>query len=241
MIYKDKFKIGIKDVTKDHSVTNKAILQYLEDIAEFHSDSIGCGIISAEKTNLNWLLLDWKVEVIKRPKYGQILEVHTWSRNIVKCFAYRDFEIYDDENNLCVIASSKWVLVNTKIKKVVKVDEETIDKYLSEPEHKVFENEFDVLKEPSTVISKMNYKVTRRDLDVIGHMHNIYYLDVAYEALPEDVYQNNTFNKFRIMYKKEMKYKSNIICKYTYENNKHIVTFKDENDEILHSVIELYN
>ena len=41
MIYKEKFKIGLKDVWKNSEVSNKAILEYLENIAAYHSDSVG--------------------------------------------------------------------------------------------------------------------------------------------------------------------------------------------------------
>ena len=44
MIYKEKFKIGLKDVWKGQEVSNIAILEYLEDIAAYHSDSVGYGI-----------------------------------------------------------------------------------------------------------------------------------------------------------------------------------------------------
>ena len=69
MIYKEKFKIGLKDVWAGEEVSNIAILEYLEDIAAYHSDSVGYGINTTEQTNLNWILLDWKLHVIKRPKY----------------------------------------------------------------------------------------------------------------------------------------------------------------------------
>ena len=67
MIYKENFKIGLKDVWAKDEVSNIAILEYLEDIAAYHSDSIGIGINTTEETHLNWLLLDWELEVLKRP------------------------------------------------------------------------------------------------------------------------------------------------------------------------------
>lgn len=84
MIYKEKFKIGLKDVWKGEEVSNIAILEYLENIAAYHSDSVGYGIKTSDITHLNWLLLDWRVKVIKRPKYGQELNIHTWSRSVEK-------------------------------------------------------------------------------------------------------------------------------------------------------------
>ena len=41
MIYKEQFKIGLKDVWKNSEVSNIAILEYLEDVAAYHSDSVG--------------------------------------------------------------------------------------------------------------------------------------------------------------------------------------------------------
>ena len=240
MIYQEKFKIGLKDIWKGKEVSNKAILEYLEDVAAYHSDSVGYGINTSDTTHLTWLLLDWKVKVIKRPQYGQTLNIHTWSRRIVKCYAYRDFEIYDEEHNLCVIASSKWLLVNNQIGKIAKVEQEMADKYESEWDKCVFqEREIEKIKAPENYKSSIIYQIKRKDIDVIGHMHNLYYLDLAYEALPEEIYNQRSFDEIRIMYKKEIKLGNNVICQYAYVENKHVVVIKSEDEKILHAMIEL--
>ena len=240
MIYKENIKIGLKDVWKKNEVSNKAILEYLEDVAAYHSDSVGYGINTTEITHLTWLLLDWKVKVIKRPQYGQTLDVHTWSREIVKCCAYRDFEIYDSENNLCVIATSKWILVNNKTGKLAKVEQEMGDKYKTEVGKCVFQEEsIEKLKEPKSYESSIIYQVKRKDIDIIGHMHNLYYLDLAYEALPEAVYEQRPFDELQIMYKKEIKLGDTVVCKYAKENGKHIVVILSEDEKTLHAIVQL--
>ena len=241
MIYKENFKVGLKDVWKGNEVSNSAILEYLENIAAYHSDTVGYGINTTKDTNLNWLLLDWKVEVLKRPTYGENLEVHTWSREIEKFWAFRDFEIYDQNHELCVIATSKWLLVNSKTAKIERVDPKMAEKYNSEPQKKVFpEENLDKIKEPDSFESKFEYKVRRKDIDVIGHMHNIYYLDLAYEALPEEEYQKRPFNTIRIMYKKEIKLGETVHCLYTKQDKKNIITIKDESEKLLHAIVEVY-
>ncbi len=240
MIYKEEFKIGLKDVGKENQVNNKAILEYLEDIAAYHSDSVGYGVNTSDTTHLTWLLLDWKVKVIKRPQYGQVLHIHTWSRNIIKCYAYRDFEIYDENNNLCVVASSRWLLINNKTKRIAKIEPEVANKYESEPEKFVFEEkEIEKIKLPKNYKNSIIYQTKRKDIDIIGHMHNLYYLDLAYEALPEEIYNQNIFDEIRIMYKKEIKLGDTVICKYSYEDDKHIVVIQNEEEKILHAIIEL--
>ena len=119
MIYKKQFEIGLKDIGKNNEITNTALLERLENIAAYHSDSAGYGVNTVEQTKVTWVLLEWKLQVIKRPKYGQNLNVCTWGRCMKKAFTYRDFEIRDKENNLCVIGTSKWVLVDINTNRIV--------------------------------------------------------------------------------------------------------------------------
>lgn len=240
MIYKEKFKIGLKDVWKGKEISNKAILENLENVAAYHSDHVGYGINTSDATHLSWILLDWKVKVIKRPRYGQTLEIHTWSREIIKYYAYRDFEIYDENHNLCVIASSKWLLIDTQKGKIAKVEQEMAEKYESEIEKSVFqEKEIKKLKIPGKYQNSIIYEVKRNDIDIMGHMHNLYYLDIAYEALPQEVYEQRPFNDIKIMYKKEIKLGDTVIANYAYEENTHIVVIESKDEKRLHAVIEL--
>ena len=241
MIYEEKFKIGLKDVWAKDEVSNIAILEYLEDIAAYHSDSIGIGINTTEETHLNWLLLDWELEVLKRPRYGQVLDIHTWSRGIEKFYAFRDFEVYDEKNNLCAIATSKWLLVDHKTGKIARVEPEIADRYQSETEKAVFKDKkIEKIKEPKEYISEMTYMARRRDIAVIGHMHNLYYLYLAYEALPEEEYKKRPFNHVRIQYKNQIKLGEIAKCKYAKENEENIVVIKSEDDKILHAIIKIY-
>ena len=243
MIYTEKIKMGIKDIEKDLYLGNRAILEYLENAACHHADSIGCGTASEGNTTA-WLLLDWKVQVLRRPTYGQELTIATWSRDMVGCFGFRDFEITDEVGNLCIIATSKWLLVDTQTKAIRKVDKEVMAKYQSEPSHFAFpsaeDEKFEKLRKPESLIDSFSYQVTRRDIDFIGHMHNIYYLDLAYEALPEDIYEARLFDNFRISYSKEIKPGQIVHCKYTLHDDKHTIVLENEDGSLMHAIIEMY-
>lgn len=205
MIYTEKFKIGLRNVGKDNKIKNNSILEILENAGAFHSDRVNEGLKDLQKEGIGWIILDWKLEVINRPEYGQELTVNTWSRGVTKAFTYRDYEIFDNNNNLCAIATSKWALINIKERKIEKITEEMINKYKPEEKTVFSEPKLDKLKRPTEFISNMDYIVKRRDIDVNKHMHNLYYLDLAYEAIPEDVYEKRPFNNVRINYKKEIR------------------------------------
>ena len=240
MTFIENFKMGLTDIEKDNKIKNIAILKMLENIGSYHSDIAGYGTNDIPIKKLSWILLDWKLKVIKRPTYGETLEIHTWARVANKFFTYRDFEIYDGNKNLCAIATSKWTLINIEEGKMSKITEDVINSYKPE-EKEVFEKEkLEKLQEPKEFISSIKYEIKRKDIDINKHMHNLYYLDLAYEALPEDVYNTKVFDNVRIMYKKEIKLGDTVICKYTKKDNKHIVVIKSQDEKFLHSIIELY-
>lgn len=241
MIFTDKAKTGIKDIGKNSKIKNKSLLEILENIGSYHSDKVGYGALSIEETKLSWILLEWKLKVIKRPMYGEILTINTWGRNMEKFFTFRDYELFDENNNLCLIATSKWALVNIETGKIARMTDDVIRKY--DPEKKeVFPNEsIEKIKIPESFDNELIYKVTRRDIDLNSHMHNLYYLDLAYEVLPEEEFNKRPFDNIRITYKKEIKLGDTIKCKYKKQENKNIIVITNEDENVIHSVISLEN
>lgn len=71
-------------------------------------------------------------------------------------------------------------------------------------------------------------------------MHNVYYMNLAYEAFPEDVYQNMPYDNFRITYKKEIALGDTVVVKYTNIDGKHYVVIENKEKNIVNAIIECY-
>ena len=239
-VYEYKYKIGLSDIGNSNQLTNKAILKILENAGGMQSEELGLGINQVKNTGLSWIILAWKVKIIKRPIYNENLLIKTWVQNINKVSTYRDYEIYDDKENLVAIASSKWILINIYTGEIEKITNEMIEKY--DPEQKsVFEQKnIDKLIEPKKYEYKIECKITRSNIDINNHVHNLYYLDFAYEALPEEVYRAKECNNIEIMYKKQIKLGDEIICLYEKEEGKNIISIKSKDEKILHAIVNLY-
>jgi len=240
MIVEQEYQVKLSEIGKDNKVTNKAILSYLEDIGGIHSNIAKCGIFDIPQTHLTWILLDWKLKVIRRPNYAEKIRVRTWSKDSLKCYAFRDFEVVDENDNVIIRAISKWVLINIEQQKIVKVEEELLKRYEPELDKTVFENEeFDKLREPEIYQLETEYRVKRSDIDVNNHMHNLNYIELANEVLPEEIYNNSQFDNIRISYKKEIKLGETVICKYVKQNSNNIIVIKSEDDKVVHAIIEM--
>ena len=236
MIYSNNYKIGLEDIGINYEASNKALLKIMEDVACLHSASVGYGVFEIETKKRVWMLLDWKIKIIKRPIYNDEIKAETWSRKIERLYAYRDFQLKDKEGNIIAIGTSRWIFVDTDRRRPVRLTEDIAILYESEFDKNVFEEEMEDIK-CEDYLFKKEYYIQRRDIDINEHMHNLSYLDMAYEILPEDIYKNKIFDNVRIIYKKEIIYGERVECYYTEENNKYIITAKSEDK--INAIIEL--
>lgn len=240
MIIENEYTVKLSEIGKDNKATNKAILSYLEDIGGIHSNKAGYGVYEIPQTHLSWVLLEWKLQVIRRPNYAEKIKILTWSKDAIKYYTFRDFEVYDEQGNLIIIATSKWVLLDIEKGKIVKIAPEILEKYEPELNKAVFEKEeFEKIKEPDEYQHETEYTVRRADIDVNNHMHNLNYIELANEALPDEVYRGALFNDVRITYKKEIKLGETVKCKYAFRDDKHIVVVKSKDEKVLHAIIEM--
>ena len=146
---------------------------------------------------------------------------------------FKNFKVWETE-----LAGRKLTLETGKM---AGISQKVLDAYQVEEKHVFEEKDMDKIKAPDNYESSIKYTVIRKDIDVNKHLHNLYYLDLAYEALPEEVYeQERPFDNVRIMYKKEVKLGEQVECQYTKQGQKHIVTIKNKDNTKIHSVIELY-
>lgn len=234
-----KFFIGFRDISHLNELTNTAMLAYLENMGGIHSDLVGNGLNSGN--TCTWVLLAWKVRMLKRPKFGDTIKIETWSREMEKFYAYRDYKVYNEAGDLICIATSKWVYIDVEKGRIIKVSDEVQELYQNEKVYAFSEEEskFSKLVEPKNNTSSIEFKITRNMIDTNEHLHNIYYLDIAKEVLPEKVYLNNEFNDFEVMYKKEVKCGEIVKAFYSLENGKHIITIKNNDETELHAIIVL--
>lgn len=236
-----KYKVKYSDVGRNNKLTLKALVSLLQEGASSHSEEAGFGVNDISRTHRTWILLNWKVKMISHPHINEILTINTWPRTMDKIYSYRDFEVFDNQNNLVAIASSKWIFMDTETKKIKKITSEVSEAYGGPIDKNVFEIPLDEkIKVPNNLKLNFTYTIQRRDIDTNEHVNNLHFIDFAFETLDEETYNKNEFNNLEIIYKKEIKYKDNINCYYSFENNKHIITIKSEDDSIVHAIVQLY-
>lgn len=240
MKFEREYVVGVKDIGINNQMTNFAFLSFLEEIASTHSSSVGYGVNDVETKKKVWLLMDWKLKILERPKYGDTLNVKTWARPLEKnvFYTYRDFEIFKGKEKIA-IATSKWILFDLETNRISKITDDIINLYNVEEAHVFEEKEILKIKEPEKQDLEFKYEVKRADIDINKHMHNLNYLKLSYETLPEEIYFGEEKRNVRIMYKHQILLGDKINCYYTEQEGKNTITIKSDDDNILHAIVEL--
>ena len=240
MIFEYKTRVDIGKVDSNAFVTNKGMLSLLENVACMHSDMAGYGICEIPFTHLSWVQLNWRVTIIRRLKYGEEITIKTWAKNTSKAITLRDFEVFDKDGKQVCIATTKWTLTNIDTLSITKITDEIIQKYQPETKSVMPNYDFKKLIIPESFSNEYIYKTERRDIDVNNHMHNLNYLDLAYETLPENIYLNSKFNNIEIMYKKAIRLGDTSKCLYSFNDEKHTIVIKSLDEKDLHCIVNLW-
>ena len=238
-IFERDFRINYEDVDCNNNLTARNLIKFMQEIGGEHSSSVGYGLENLLKINMAWIILNWNLKIFKSPHTDDIIKIKTWVRSFDKIYCFRDFEIFDEQNNLIAIASAKWVLKNHASKSIVRISPEIIKAYDC-VDKRVFENDCENKVDiPEKVDSYYEYVVQRRDIDTNNQVNNLYYIDFAYEALPDEVYNSCDLNNIQVFYKKEIKYREKIVFCYSFVNDDHVVAIKNEDLTKVHAVIKI--
>lgn len=236
MVVDEKFYVGYSDINKELKISNTALLKIFENMACIHGSMAGESI---KTSKYRWFLTAYHVKVLNRPDYETYITARTWSREIRGVSACREFEIYDENGKLCVIAESNWARINIETGKLDRASPDVIAAYGGEKERTNFGSAWiEKLKEPDDFAFEKEISPARMFIDVNDHMNNVCYLEVADMILPDDVYNAPESDEFEIMYRRAVKYGEEIICRYSDTENGIFVTLKDKEND-LRAIIKL--
>lgn len=218
LIYTEKINVRYSDLDLHKKLKMFSLLNFFQDIASDSAESLGFGYSAIYPKNLMWVLIKYRIEFNKYPTDINDLILKTEPRGRNKIFAYRNFEL-SDNNNILAKASSVWSLVDiTTMKPVI------VESVCDNPNLKKFEkgeNDLDFEKIPAitNVDYEKEFEVRFNDIDVNMHANNGNYIVWALEPLPAEFHSKHTLKNLDMMYKKEIKYGEKMVSKVQIINN----------------------
>ncbi|MDY4186510.1 MAG: thioesterase [Candidatus Borkfalkiaceae bacterium] len=236
MFYKEICKPRPSDYNRNGKLSYESILQILENAAGNHSANSGDSIAEANKNGIAWILIEWRVKIVRRPENGEPLNITTWVRGKAPASAvYRDFLLTDENGAEVLRAEAKFALFDLAASRLTRISEELFGAYQPE-EKRVFEDAQRV-RAPSEYSFETELQLRHSDIDFNGHVHNTRYVDLAMEVLPKEIFSHDDFTEVHVLYYKPVLEDSVVKAQYYADGSSHSVTIYA--DKVCCSLVQL--
>ena len=211
MFYSENTDTRLADFTGKGNLSYEALLLILESVSTNHSVSVGDRLTDG---NNAWMILDWRIDIFRRPRMFEKIVVKTWSKGKINTFTSgREFSVHSMDGEHLVRAASKYAVVDVKEKKMVRISDGLVDSYKPERETTQFDTDAPRLSVSESFDFEEPVYIRRTDLDYNGHVHNTKYLIYALESLPEEDYRADDFRSLRIIFKSSLKLGDDAVIK----------------------------
>lgn len=200
-----------------------------QQTAALHSATWGMSYFDMQKHNQAWVLSSMRIEIDDLPKWHDTVQTETWIENLAGVRSIRDFEITKNGKKLAS-ASSLWVVLNTERRRPepLAVSYDALEQFPDRKATTIPAGRIDLTKNAEQIGTK---KVLYSDLDIVGHVNNIKYVEWCLDYLPKELIEQNHLQNFDLNYIKEVHYEDEVAI-FLYQENEYIYFYIKRNDMI---------
>ncbi len=210
LIYTDHQDIRPYDLDASNVASPQAIIQIMHTAAFRHIHEIKLSAADLAPLGLGWVMLQQGVEFNRTIRFGEKLKVETRVAGRSRAFTYRDFYVFDTNDQLVAQTASSWVLFDTVGRRISPYPENIsgfIDKGNALP-HLPRPERFRLPEKPAEIT---DFKTVRYyDLDTNGHLSNFQFTKWMLDSLPGQWHEQNRLTALNVRYNRECRLNDNI-------------------------------
>lgn len=165
-------------------LTPEKLIDYFQDCSTFQSQDIGAGVESLRRREMAWIIVYWRVEILRMPALGETVRIGTFPYAMKGSVGLRNFFMETESGERLANANSVWTLVDTVSSRPVRVPADIMELY--PPEEKLgMEYDSRKIRIPDLPGTKVDpVRVQEYHLDTNRHMNNGQYVRIAAGFFP---------------------------------------------------------
>ncbi len=172
----------------------------MQDIAWEHAGILGFGFDALKKEEQFWVLSRLLVKIERRPVWGENFTLETWSRGTDGFYGYRDFNFVDETGKIITRATSSWLVINTKTKKIVRLTEfDNFPKY----EASALGKNAEKVPSPKNNTELQFTPVRFTEIDINQHFNSGRYIERIIDSYDFAFHEKHDLIEFEINFLKE--------------------------------------
>ncbi len=234
------YNVRSYECDRNNNLRILTLMNILQDMADIDAAQRGFGLQFCIDNGMTWVGSNYALEIVRLPKIHENITIESWPSAINKLSAYRDFEIFGEDGESIVKASSQWVLIDLKRWRPISVEENM--PYHTPITERAIETDFPKIAEITEGDSQFKFRVRFDDIDLNKHINNAVYILWACEAVEPEFRLAHDPAKIEINFRKEgyMGEKIMVTTKMDGLRSYHSIrTYDSENErELARAIIE---
>ncbi len=173
--FSKEFSISSFDLNPKGQARLTTMADFFQEMAYHHASHLGFGYDDMNEKQTMWVLSRMRIRIDRYPVWDERVKVETWHKGMERIFGLRDFKVTDSSDRVIGSASSAWLILDSKTKRPVRPNDEVLRHGIGE--ESVFEAKLEKIQHPAEMEEKTVRKVVFSDLDIMGHVNNVKYME----------------------------------------------------------------
>ena len=195
-------QVGMKRLLKPSS-----LLMMLQEIALDHCRALHLGSDVTLSRDLLWVVTRYFISIERMPRYEETVTLETWPGPMRRILFPRYFRMRDGEGNVLLNASSVWVLIDGKERKMIAPKQYGLPEYDGHIEGD--EVPYNVPARPIKAQRTERFTVPYSYIDLNGHMNNTKYLDLCIDLIADEV-MDKKLEELSAEFQSEIQYRETV-------------------------------
>lgn len=177
---KKEFNISSYDLNPLGKARLTAMANFFQEMAYKHANQLGFGYDDMMQKQTVWVLSRMRIRINMYPVWDDTIWLETWHRGMNRIFGMRDFRVSDASGSVLGMASTAWLVLDSRTKRPVRPKEELLHESLHEDS--VFDRDPEKIILPGILDVIETRKVVFSDLDIVAHVNNVKYMEWCIDA-----------------------------------------------------------
>ena len=181
LIFQKEYCIEATDVNMFGKLRPARLLEIIQTVSGLHAEKLGFGSDVLNPKNLSWVVVRQRIEISRMPGQDEILHITTWPGKGMHGLFPRYMEIRDAAGESLIRSCFLWVILDLKTR--VMIQPAALGLEMPIPEKEALMPLPRLPKQLLPEIGRASFTVPYSFIDVVGHMNNTRYVEIAENCL----------------------------------------------------------
>lgn len=241
-VWNEEILVKSYEVDYNKKLKLNTLFNYMQEAAYNHACRLGAGYEDLISRGYFWVLSRVKINVLRYPEWEEKINLETWPKGTNRLFALRDFIIRDSNSKVSALATTDWLILDSKSMRPQKVQALPIVLPDNEGRH-ALDEELGKLESQNIFEYEAKKTAAYSDIDVNNHVNNAKYVEWILDCFSEEYYSDKHLKSLQLNFISQTKLGDRVVLKRGIYNGNSSISYveavnEESSSKVFQAIIE---